>query len=232
MQPRYTEIRRQIDEPIPRVLDPDHPGAADSSDDLPPDDEWPAPTDYASCVALLRRFPADSVQRVLCALTAVEAVLPVWESRIDEQAHDDEHAGDVRRAIVALENWVRFRNPDDVRAAAQCASRAVATASRLTSDPALRETALNAADAMDQAAEAAHHAAHGDRDSSASAGAVWRAALACCGGAVADPAVVATFLRRWWSHCRRRLAWANAASTEIRPESVRRTAVPDERLRR
>ena len=145
MARRYTEIRRQIDEPIPRVLDPDTPGDA-PADELPADPDWPAPTDYAGCVALLRRFPPASVQRVLCALTAVEAVLPVWESRIERQTHDDEHAGDLRGAIGGIEAWLRYRNPDDVRTATQFASRAVATATRLPRDdePALREAALNA----------------------------------------------------------------------------------------
>ena len=219
----YLQLLWQLDHPVPHWLpEPDlvetlHPH-------LPPDDpEWPAPggtlgTSYPEVRRLLQRLRHP--QQVICALTAVEMVLPVWDRwMVDAESVVPAAprralrqcmecvAGEVEWSLKLKETVLSARNHaarEDARGPALVAS-AIASAYSAAN----RELFLQSGMRSDQAPEAlaaaavdeAFQAWLADRVRDTRRRKAWE---------TAPESMRDECPHRWWAHCRCRLAFRDA----------------------
>ncbi len=198
----YKRIRTAL-EPREQRFEPTEPPL------LPEDPEWPTPTDVDSVVALLERL--SPTQQVICALTAAEMVLFIWEER-------DPGPSDVSAMIKTTWEWVRGdASPEQVREAASAiyGSGPLIAPIPAADIPALNMARVAAADAGLAAANISLSVPIYGSDistaeivteavSGASYAALW----------TAWPTREA-FFRDWWSRCRARLAFRDVETAEV-----------------
>ncbi len=156
---------------------------------IPEDPNWPSPTTHEEVLELMNRLP--NWAEVVCAVTAAEMVLPIWDDWAEDRDDlDNQEKESPRRAIDAAKQWL----DEEIDIA-----------------PADVETAADASDAAADAAAAAHTAADnvGYADADAAAEAAYAAAAA---GAAAD---VAAAPAAFAAHAAARAA-ARAAHTAAR----------------
>ena len=202
----YQQLRRYLQSPRRITLDP-----ADRDCNPPEDPDWPTPTTYQETQELLIRLPLWA--RAVCALTAAEMVLPIWEeddwvnTNLSEKQIEAPH-----RAIVTTWRWLDGEASDDELSAARTAATTAAltawtaAAASGAADAASARGPAVAADAAAWAAArvAARVAARAARAAAASVPDAWGTAFA--------PAHK-KFYREWWALCRCRLAFILEART-------------------
>ncbi len=198
----YQPLRQHLEEGCPVLVDPAMAPL------LPEDPDWPTPIDPSSVHTLVARLPHRAA--VLCAVTAAEMVLSIWEER---------YPGDARPRNGIRSTW------HSLRVAPRFKMEAAATYSeRLALGWPTSEAyaPISAADAV---------AAHDPVWAATAAGFATEAAVAYDPkiAAATDFAYSATshivrqrsttarlrFYRLWWSACRRRLAIRDVPAAEI-----------------
>lgn len=158
----------------------------------PTDREWPTPTTELAIGELMRRLP--HVPRVVCALTATELALPVWERWAAHHGDCLHRPSEIEVPAAMLElvrKWLRGEKPilDTVRM----------PIFRWSNDDEVRRAVAVAESAM-HAVYATN--AHTDRHSGATANVVYLALNAL---AVTHGKARRHVYRQWWNRCRCRL---------------------------
>ncbi len=175
---------------------------------LPEDPDWPTPAAFGApfLAELLGRLPHK--QRVICALTSAEMVLPIWEEW--SEGHDDVDVGAPSQAIKVAWAWISGdASVDEAYSAGDDAYAAFAFASAYS--------AATAAATAANAAEAAAYAAFAPANPILATVAVAIAATAGHGswrGSGWWPSREA-FYRDWWARCRARLAFKDVETVEV-----------------
>ncbi len=212
IQADYAALLRHLASPEETTLTPAALEEALCRHEPPDDPRWPAPRLFIETRLMLRRLPHR--QQVLCALTAAELALPLW----DRWAADRPAGPALRPALACGHAWLAGRSTvaelnhhlTDAVAASEKAARAAAT--RTGPASATAYVARLAADATDNALYTAagtnseNRAVVADRTlqavaNGARAWAHYRRARGLKYGVAC-----AHFLQRWWSRCRCRLA--------------------------
>ncbi len=200
----YKRLRHYLQTPRRIIVDPLR------RDCNPPEDpDWPTPTSRSEVGQLVHRLPHWA--QVVCAVTAAEMVLPIWEEwteGVDNLTREEEEAPS--QAIEAAWQWLDEETPETQEAAYEAAHTAWAAAwvaggvAGGVADADAYNADANAT--ADAAAWGAWVAGGGgvvlDAANSASY-AVDAAAWATARGEVAR----AEFYNEWWKLCRCRLAF-------------------------
>ena len=220
----YQSLRESIDRPSGGLLT-----AAAIEESLcphsPPVDQlWPTPSVFVQARLLLSRLPHR--QQVICAVTAAELTLPLWEEWA--AVHGGKLAAMPREALQQAYRWLSnetTRAELDVPIhAAEAAAEAAAkvSAQREGLESRLAYVARLAAEAADNAVYAASCSPddkpmlRADRASQSVAKSA-RAVTHFHGATGYDYGrVCADFLHRWWNRCRCRLAVRDVTTAELR----------------
>ncbi len=185
-----------------------------SAPELSEDPEWPTPTDWESVHGLLERLPHK--QRTICALTAAEMALPVWEEWATGRADVD--VGAPRRAIQVTWAWIRGDVSEDEVLRAGARADADANAAYAAAAAAANAASYAAADAANAAFYASEAAAAADAPEDAIRARARARAASYASYAAANsgwwPSREA-FLQDWWSRCRARLSFRDVTTAEV-----------------
>ncbi len=191
-QPSYEEFKTHLEEPPTTTLPQRGYERYLTPCDPPDDPEWPTPRNHSDIHELLGRLAHK--QQVICALTAAEMVLPIFEQ---ENPNNDRP----RVAINATYRWIE----------GQASREEVRDAANATARPAL-DSAAGAA-----AYDAAYAASYDPIYDAASA-------VDAAASAVDAASVVAVvfwgiprveFYELWWKECRCRLAFSDVGEAEL-----------------
>ncbi len=96
----YQQLQRYLRTPPPITIDP-----LLSECDPPEDPDWPAPSTREEVEQLMRQLPHWA--QVVCALTAAEMVLPIWETHnwINENLSEEQIEAP-HQAIEVIRQWL------------------------------------------------------------------------------------------------------------------------------
>ncbi len=203
--PHYAPLKEYLDAPPATVL-PQHSYERHLTPCDPPEDpNWPTPTDFLSTEALMDRLPHK--QQIICALTAAEMVLPIFE-----EAYPENNAP--AAAIAITYSWLESRADDaDVFAASQDAFEIAYTAFVTAAGQGSAPSATNAAYSSAHASIATYAGIGADYSTATKAAqAAQRAAMAA---SAAQWMTRTEFYELWWRECRCRLPFKDVGETEL-----------------
>ncbi len=225
----YQQIKRYLQSPRRIVLGEVEPVQRLLRDcNIPEDPNWPSPIHSEEAEELMRRLPRWA--RVVCAVTAAEMVLPIWEDWAEDRedlTSQLEYAP--ADAIYGAKRWLdkEIVNIAPADAALYAAHAHIAADAALYAAHAAHAAhahiaayaAHAAADAAAAAATAAARAAYAAADAAAAAAraAVYAADAAYdavyAADAAYDAAAYTNFYLDWWRVCRCRLSFILEART-------------------
>ena len=196
--PYYEGLKERLEQPSPTVLPQSRYERHLTPCDPPDDPSWPAPENFNDVWDLLAGLPLK--QQVICALTAAELVLPIFE----EVQPGIESPKD---AIAAGWQWVRGTlDREQVMVAATAAE---AAGGDIQWEGALGKSAGHSAFAASLAAESAGDSLESVADDAWATMNAMEAAKDYWGMSKED------FYAWWWRECRCRLALEDVASAEL-----------------
>ncbi len=213
----YQQIQHYLQSPRRIILDP-----SKRECDPPEDPDWPTPINEREILELMRRLPHWA--QVVCAVTAAEMVLWLWEDWVIEVSDQIETTYQDQAPHQAIKTTRQWLNGDASADEADAAARAAwdAGADALTESAGGADVAAARAAWVARAASRAAWSASGPtraagarnptRAAGAATGAARDAAWAAGvwgAGAIAGAAEDAAFFRDWWDLCRCRLAFAH-----------------------
>ncbi len=202
----YQRLRRYLQTPPPITIDP-----AQRECDPPEDPNWPAPSTREEIEQLMRRLPHWA--QVVCALTAAEMALPIWEE--DDWVNEnlsEEQIEAPSQAIKVTWQWLDGEVSDDELSAAKTAVWAAAWVAGVAAnaqDPIWVPPRLWAGKAAAYAADATRTTTAATDATAAISQAVWAATRASgvAPGSTQEVVEYRERYREWWDLCRCRLAF-------------------------